>query len=262
MEKKNIALLCDYGLDDVIATLFIFDHADKFNNIDIVPVAGNFPLNEVIINAKRIVTHCETTPKNIRLIDTSAVKQNEDKLQGIHGNDGMGDVLPENYEDNYQWLPYGKWLDELDDSYIIVSLGPATVTADILRKKGALPLVIMGGNISEPPNYNGYEFNHGMNIPAFEEMVKYPHLVATLDSCHTEKGNLNLYDYPKEGWLGRFAKRYQELSLERNESACYVYDLTAAVYLVYPERFTTVSASDKDGNKLTLLKYISEQHIL
>ncbi len=41
MDYNRIIMFCDYGLDDAIATLHIFRHADMFGKIDVVPIGGN-----------------------------------------------------------------------------------------------------------------------------------------------------------------------------------------------------------------------------
>ncbi len=259
--KKNLAVLCDYGLDDAVATIHILNNSDKFNKIDILPIGGNFPVEDSLVNAKRLLTHYEKNIENVRLVNTVGIPQGCEKLVFIHGKDGMGDILPLEYND-IDTIEYDSWIKEVDNNYVIVSLGPCTVAKDILKQKGALDLVMMGGNIAEEPNFNGYEFNHGMDIGAFEECVKYPHVVATLDSCHFDKGDLNKIEIRETGIFDKTLKRYRELSNERKESGCYVYDLVVAVYLTDPERFSCETATDKDGNILKVLKYIYNENIL
>ncbi len=260
--KKNLAVLCDYGLDDAIATLYLLNYSYMFGQIDILPIAGNFSLEKAYINAKRLITYNENMPANLRIVDTSCVLQNEESVSEIHGRDGIGDILPEAVEETAEVIGYEKWIKEIDDSYVILSLGPCTVTRDILNKKGSLPLVMMGGNIAQPPNYNGYEFNHGMDTGAFAECVKYPHLVATLDTCHCHQCDINHAELSDHNLLGKMLIRYRELSRDRKEAECYVYDLVAADYVVHPERFSSETAQDKDGNTLSVLKYISEKPII
>ena len=261
--RKNVAIMCDYGLDDAIATLYLLKYASLFDKIDIVTIGGNFPQKQSLINAKRILTYAEADVSNVRLIDTAMAPQSEDSSPEIHGLDGIGDVLPDAYDEKVPVVPYDAWLEELDESYTVVSLGPCTVTADILRKKGELPLIIMAGNIAEPPNYNNeYEFNHGMDTESFSYCVKYPHKIATLDTCHIDLCNLNLIERPTEGLLGKMVAKYRELSLGRDETVCSVYDMVAVVYLVHPDRFSFYEACDPQGNLLNVLKYESEKPIL
>lgn len=259
---KNVALLCDYGLDDIIATLYLFENADKFGKIDILAIAGNMPLSQTFINAKRIMTYADNLPSNVRIVDTSCIAQKSESLYDIHGNDGMGDVLPDDYQEKAPVIDYRQWLGEIDNNYTLVSLGPCTVTLDILKNKGGLELIMMCGNISEPPNYNGYEFNHGIDPDSFAQCVKYPHVCATLDTCHCDACDMNKSEIKAQGLLGKMLECYHQLSLSRKEEICSIYDLTAVVYLIHPERFETYPATDPFENKITALRYISEKPII
>ncbi len=258
----KIALLCDYGLDDAIATLYLLKNAEKYEQIDILPVGGNFSLQMTMNNAKRILSQIEALPKNVTLVDTSSVPQNGDCLPNIHGADGMGDFLPQEpcYAEKIQ--SYDAWIDGVDESYVLVSLGPCTVTYDILKKCKVNSVIMMGGNISERPNFGAYEFNHGMDPVAFSECVKFNHSIATLDTCHCGPCDFNYITLKNDGLFERAVKRYVELSNERKEEGCYVYDLVAIIYLMHPERFSSECKEDAFGNRLNVLKYVSRDPIV
>ncbi len=251
---KKLALLCDYGLDDAVATTYLLDNADKFDVIDILPVGGNFPLDVSFNNSKRILSYYKHL-KNVRIVDTSCLPQPSEALPHIHGGDGMGDVLDGRADFDAEILDYADWVKTVDEDYTILSLGPCTVTADILSKVGKRGLVMMAGNIAEPPNFNGYEFNHALDINAFAECVKYPHACATLDSCHHPMCDFYKMDLSGDSLFCRFARRSAELSRQRNESICAVYDLVAAFYLLNPDKFTIETRIDKDKNSVSVLKY-------
>lgn len=258
----KIALLCDYGLDDAIATLYLFKSADKFQQIDILPIAGNFSLKTSMNNIKRILSNIKHVPKNIRLVNTAAVLQHEEFLPQIHGKDGIGDILPEEASYTGEIMDYNMWIDELDASYTIVSLGPCTVTLDILKKSTCHSLLLMGGNISEKPNYNEYEFNHGMDIAAFTECVKNHHVIATLDTCHCDLCDFNNIKLKDDDLFEKMVKRAVQLSNERREDGCYIYDLIAAVYLLHPKKFLEEKMKDNFGNHLNVLKYIDNSPLI
>lgn len=255
---KKLALLCDYGLDDAIATLRLINHADKFEKIDLVPIAGNLPLSQTFAACKKLLSNYFPLPGNLRVVDTSAIEQPTGSIPEIHGYDGLGDILPDGYDESVPVIEYANWLSEVNTDYTILSLGPCTITEDILKKRKIGSLVLMAGNISEPPNYNGYEFNHGINKDAFSYVVKHPHVAATLDTCHCDMCNLNCFDFSTEGLIGRLIKRHHDMSVERNERICSIYDLASAVYILHPERFITEELCDKDGNQITVLRYISD----
>lgn len=258
----KIALLCDYGVDDAAATLYLFKYADRFEKIDILPVGGNVPRAVSCDNAKRILSNLDAVPENLRLVDTSSVPQPEEFLKHIHGKDGIGDILPEGSHFQGKTLPYDAWLDEVDEDYIILSLGPCTVTRDILNKRKLGRLVFMCGNIAMPPNHKGYEFNHGLDPEAFSECARHPHATVTLDTAHHPL--CNFYEIKAEGGdlFSRFVSRAAELSRERGEKDCAIYDLVAAVYVIHPDRFTVEERVDPFGNTLSVLKYTSDKPLI
>lgn len=258
----KLALLCDYGLDDAIATLYLLNNAEKFEKIDILPIGGNVPLSMAVDNAKRILSFAQISDENIRVVDTTVIHQFEEYLPEIHGKDGIGDILPLEYTYNKPLMPYDLWLSDIDDSYVVLSLGPATLTVDILRKKNIKNLIIMGGNIAETPNYGEYEFNHGMDAEAFAECVKHDHFTATLDTPISKFCDFNKIKLNSDGLMEKFIKRAVELSNFRNEKECYIYDLVAAVYLLHPEKFIVEKATDNFGNTLKVLKYIASSPLI
>ena len=264
-EKRSLALLCDYGLDDMVATLYLLDHASQFDTIDILPIAGNFTEETSARNARRILTHCPNRPQNVRLVDTVAVPQHGEPIPEIHGNDGIGDILPlvpNTVPDGVPLLSYREWLENVDDRYTIVSLGPCTVTHDILKHKGQLPLVMMAGNIAEPPNFQGREFNHALDVDAFAACVAYPHVTATLDSCHHLLTDFYHITPDGNALLQRAVAAAVSLSRKRNEASCRIYDLLAAVYLVHPDRFAVREGTDSDGNRLSYLSYLDSRPLI
>lgn len=260
--KNSLILLCDYGLDDAAATAYLLQNAEKFEQIDILPIGGNMPLAASHRNAQRILHNFEGSTDKVRLVDTSSIPQNEEELFWIHGNDGMGDILSPEFEPFGNCIDFDAWLDRLPPNPVLVSLGPCTVTQVILEKAGAMPLLFMAGNIAEPPNYKGYEFNHGMDAAAFAACVKYPHRIATLDTCHHP--NCNFYEIENNGstLLHRFCQRSVELARSRKNAGSYVYDLITVTYLLQPGRFTTETLTDPFGNELTVLRYISDEKVI
>lgn len=254
IKYKKIILICDYGLDDAAATSYILEHYDYFDSIDIIPIAGNMPIDVSFKNAMRILNSLDFLPTNVRLIDSSSIPQFEENLTDIHGNDGIGDFLPKKIHSLINAIDFDVWLKTVSEDYLIISLGPCTVPERILQHID-LPLLIMGGNISETPNYNGYEFNQGMDIQAFESCVKHQHIIATLDSCHNPYCDFYKIDINNNKLSSCFIRRSVELSRARNEKSAYIYDLITVMYLFKPEKFVIRQCLDKDGNNLSVLDY-------
>lgn len=259
---KNLAVLCDYGLDDAVASIYLIENADKFETIDFLAVSGNFPLDISFNNLKKLLANYPKLPNNIRIVDTSSVSQYEENIPHIHGMDGMGDVLPNEYNYTGKTIAYNEWINGIDSSYTILSLGPCTVTLDIIQKHPNLSLVMMAGNIAEKPNYKGYEFNHGLDPEAFSECVKHNHFTATLDTCHVEKCDFNLINYNRSEYFNRFTDASIAMAIKRGDKGCYIYDLVAAVYLLHPEKFNYEVKIDNFGNSINVLKYTSDNFLI
>ena len=255
MEK--IVLLCDYGLDDAAATLFVLDNRGD-TAVDVVAIAGNSPVSVSHANAVKLLSNYEGSLKNVRLIDTGKEEQNYCKLPSIHGNDGLGDFLEAKRLD-IERLSYAEWLKE-DDELNLVSLGPCTLTRQIIDCSRVKSLLIMAGNVSEVPNFNGYEFNHYLDRPAFAYCVKNykDAVVATLDSCRTPSFNFANKTFSGEGLLSRTLERSRQFAVNRHPDNCYVYDYIAVQYLFTPEKFIKERVIDPDGNRFFQLKYIEE----
>lgn len=260
--NKNLILLCDYGLDDAAATVHILNNRDKFEKIFILPVGGNMPLEVSHRNAHRLLYNYGEKLENVIVVNTASVSQFSEVLEGIHGFDGMGDILPPEYECIVPELNFDEWLETADKDCTVVSVGPCTVTLKILEKLGSVPLLIMGGRVNENANFRGYEFNQCLDVEAFAECVKYPHAVGTLDSCHNP--NCNFYDIDCSGdrLLNRLCRRSAEMSKDRGDKGSFIYDLITVRYLFVPERFEIEKITDNEGNLLSMLRYVSDEKII
>ncbi len=259
MKKQRLIMLCDYGLDDAIATAYILNNYDKFEEIHILAVAGNVPASVSMNNAKRLLSRFPD--KRVTLVSTEKIPQPCEFLKDIHGKDGMGSVLPEENPDMPE-TDYDTWLAGLAGEYTVLSLGPCTVTEMLIPKITVGALVFMCGNIDEKPNYMGYEFNHGVNPDSFARCLKYPHASATLDTCHCPKWDFYTNGVVGAGLLADFIARYKQMCAERKDEYASAYDLVAAYYLLNPEDYTTVLRTDKDGNRINVLVYTGENPLL
>jgi inosine-uridine nucleoside N-ribohydrolase len=253
--NRKFVLLCDYGLDDAVATVFLLDNRDETDAVDIVPIGGNSEVGVAYRNAQTLLASYEGNLKGVRIVDTRNVSQPWAKLPSIHGEDGLGDILAPK-ESSVAVLSYDEWIKEDSGAFTLVSLGPCTLTEDILKKKGADELLIMAGCVNENPNFNGYEFNHALDIPAFERCVKYPHKIATLDTCRTPSFNYANRRYDGKTLFEKLTNRVIELAKARHPNNCYIYDYITVNYLFKPELFTFQKSVDSDGNILNELKVI------
>lgn len=254
--NKRYAVLCDYGLDDACATVYMLDNAGAGDRFDILPVGGNSEVNVAYRNAQTLIAEYGQRggrTDNIRIVDTRDLPQPWAKLPSIHGEDGMGDIFAPAASD-VPVIGFSDWIEESSDPLYVVSLGPCTVTDIIMKNKRVENLLIMGGCVNETPNFHGYEFNHFLDIPAFNACTRYPHVVATLDSCRTPKFNLAGKRFTDGSLLSALLNRSIELAIARHPDNCYVYDYIAVHYAVSPDMFSVGKAVDREGNLLNELK--------
>ena len=51
--NKHYALLCDYGLDDAVATVALIDARDRGDLVDVIPVGGNSEVSVSSVTRRR-----------------------------------------------------------------------------------------------------------------------------------------------------------------------------------------------------------------
>lgn len=260
---KKLILLCDYGMDDAIATLALLKYKHLFSAIDILPVGGNVPERTSFENAKKLLNVYEGNLDNVRVIDTLSIEQPCEFLDDIHGGDGMGSLFALPDEWAVPVLTYDEWIDSVEpQNSILVSLGPCTVTQMILERHGAMELLFMGDHVAEEPNYKIYEFNYGINPASFDYCLKFPHVCGTLDTCHNPVLDFGENNTMIDPLMHKMVDKLVELGKARGfEHEC-VYDYCAVCYLIFPERYTTEEKVDPFGNKVTQLKYISDEPLV
>ncbi len=258
---RNIVIFADYGLDDAAATVSIFKSAEKFESIVLIPIGGNVPANIAYRNCHTLVSNFKQLLDKITVVNTCHLKQPNEYLATIHGNDGMGDFFTHPEEKTQvNELFFEDWLNNYySGNEVVLSLGPATLVKETLIKKAPKELVIMGGCVKEKPNFNGREFNHALDVEAFAFCLKFPHTAITLDTCRIKKLDMRQYEITGEDIHSKILIADQKLSITRKEEGCYVWDDIAANFVLFPERFTVSEEIDIDGNKINQAKYISEK---
>lgn len=255
----KLVLFCDYGLDDAAATCDALSHAiaDGYEEVALVAVGGNVPADVALVNAKKLVAHCDFPLPNVTIVDTTAIDQPCEYLKDIHGGDGMGDLFEETELAGVPVLAFEPWLSSLTGEYILLSLGPMTLVPRTLKTGECVRFIFMGGNIREVPNFHGYEFNHALNRAAFSEAVKArEHVAVTMDTCRHPL--LNIQQKPLEGGglMRKIVNRAREMTFVSGEKGSYIWDDMAVKYLRHPDWFTLYEAADRDGNLLTVAQYV------
>ena len=257
---KTIVIFADYGLDDAAATISIFNSHESFDSIVIIPIGGNVPVDMSYRNCCTLLSYYPGLLGKITLVNTCSIKQPNEYLADIHGADGMGDVFshPDKRPDVRE-ISFDEWLADFTGEEIVLSLWPMTLVKEAVMKKAPQSLVIMGGCIHEEPNFNGYEFNHCLDVEAFNYCVKFPHVAITLDTCRVKVLDMRQYEIVGDDIHSVIVRADQRLSITRHEEGCYVWDDVAANYILYPERFEVAAERDKENNLLYNARYISDK---
>ena len=253
----KLILFCDYGLDDAAATYDVLRHAEDYDSVDLVAIGGNVPSEISLRNAKKLVANCDFALSEVRIVDTTAIEQPNEYLKEIHGDDGMGDLFEEKPLNGVAVIPFEQWYAQIERGYSLLSLGPMTLVKHLLVRAAPAKFIFMGGNLAEAPNFHGYEFNHALDRKAFSECVKMaPHVAITMDTCRNPLLNIQQTGVLGEGTMRDIVRRSRELTFRSGEIGCYIWDDMAVKYFRHPEWFELYEGEDKDGNLLTVARYI------
>lgn len=246
----KLLVFADYGLDDACATAYLLDNRERYESICIIPVGGNVEAERALINAKKLLAAAKAdgmSLSGVNLVDTTACPQPFCRLPSVHGKDGMGDLFAD-CSSPVEVTEYDKFLSSLNCEYEVLSLGPCTMVERTLaaaKRQPAGEILIMGGCNREEPNYNGYEFNEGLDRDAFVKTLARPHVCATLDTCRVAR--FNCINERREGGklLDKLINRSVQLAAARHNDRCYIYDYIAVVALLHKELFGVREVSVK-----------------
>ena len=253
--KMKLVIFADYGLDDACATVYVLKNRSEFDEVDIVPIGGNVEAERAYKNACKLLNAAalDGIPLDgVRLVDTADIEQPFCRLPSVHGDDGMGDLFAD-CAPCVSVLDFDEWVRSLDCEYKILSLGPCTVvckTLELAPRRYAGDMIIMGGCVSEEPNYKGYEFNDGLDHAAFVRALGYPHKAATLDTCRADTFNYINKRFDGGDLLSKLMSRSVSLASKRHNDRCYIYDYIAALALLHPEAFDADILPYLDSNAL------------
>ena len=136
MNKRNIIIDCDPGIDDVIAISLAIANEDKLNILGISTVAGNQSIEKVTNNALKLVSFFD---KNIKVAQGSKCPLIREKTVAkyVHGDTGMGNYeLPPSkfslYSNNAITFLRDTILNA-DGKVTLVPIGPLTNIALLIK---------------------------------------------------------------------------------------------------------------------------------
>ena len=166
MEKRNVIIDCDTGVDDALALLLAL-RWPGFNVLGITNVAGNVPLQKVVRNTLVVVENSGTDVPVFQGA-SQALNGSGETAEYAHGSDGLGDVgFPDpkgvkNDEHAVDFLV--RTFMEYPEPVELITLGPLTNIALAILKEPLITekiksLVMMAGGIFNGNSTAAAEFN-------------------------------------------------------------------------------------------------------
>ncbi|MGL5702303.1 MAG: nucleoside hydrolase, partial [Cetobacterium sp.] len=187
---KKVIIDCDPGIDDSLALILALK-SPELDVIGITICAGNVPVELGGVNAYKVLKLMNREDIPIYLGDNKLLKRELVTAQDTHGEDGLGEVLPEIKipEEAIKLGAVDYLIQTLKNSedVSIIALGPLTNLAkaverekDILKK--AERIVSMGGafstngNCSQVAEFNYWVDPQSVNV-VFENVDKAIELI-------------------------------------------------------------------------------------
>ena len=204
MEKKNIIIDTDPGIDDAFAMAYAFNE-EKFNILGITTVSGNNGLERVTKNALKIVKFFK---KDIKVYEGEArplVRKPEIGGGGCHGDDGLGGVgekLPFGKAEKIHGVDFIIDMAEKYDDLVIVAIGPLTNLARAIEKnpkamKRVKEVVSMGGGIGLGNVTDYAEFNYWADPEAAKLVFDFGLPITMVDLNATKSSYLSVEDFER-----------------------------------------------------------------
>lgn len=194
MEKINVILDCDTGIDDALAILLALK-SEKINLVGICTCAGNTVLKNAYINSKRMVKLIDREDIPVICGSKGPLVRSLEIADEVHGFDGFGGI-GESFDQKYGFdlakaeVEYEKALIEDDvvesvkdtiekyNNVVLVTIGPMTNLAKTLKKYPESfakldRIVSMGGSYKRVGNVTEHaEFNYWVDPDAADYVYK------------------------------------------------------------------------------------------
>jgi len=255
MNRRNIILDCDPGIDDSLAIGLAIANQDKFNIIGITTVGGNQTIERVTSNALKLVSFLQANVP----VAKGAIKpliRDIDSAEEIHGKIGLGNcVLPETdrqpiSENAVQFLKQEIIKLPEDEKVTLVATGPLTNVALLLKtfpevKEKIEEICLMGGSVAGGNKTATAEFNIWCDPEAAQIVFKseLPIVMCGLDVTLMSgiyKEQVNELLQSKSTVLkayGEMLDFYFQAPIYQYHKLLGIHDATTIMYLLYPEIF-------------------------
>lgn len=252
MNKRNIIIDCDPGIDDVLAILLALANQDKFNILGVTTVAGNQTLDKVSLNLLKLYTYLGI--KTETASGSSKPLTRELRVGTVHGESGLGDFkLPEpNIEfdsKNAVTFMYDKIM-KCDEKVTLVPVGPLTNIALLISTfpevKDKIELIslmggsVNGGNITSKAEFNVFVDPEAAKIVFSSGIpIVMSGLEVTHEACITKSEIEELVNSKGKvsKMCGEILNYYYKLEKIDKDKMTPIHDACSIMYLLNPEIF-------------------------
>ena len=259
----SLILDTDPGVDDAMAIAFACAHPE-IDLLGLTTVFGNVSVNQATRNALSLLEQFDHSDIPVATGATSPLFQDPLPFpEFVHGSDGLGNINLPDPESSAVASSAAEFIVErcaaTPGDITLIAVGPLTNIALALRLDPQLPtrvkqLIVMGGALHEAGNVSPVAEANFLSDPhAADEVfaVNWPATIVGLDVTH--RVMLNASDL---GCIGKGSQRYGKtlqaasafymdyyhsttVGQREEEPACAMHDVTALIYMLQPELFTT-----------------------
>ncbi|MFU0833233.1 MAG: PreQ1-regulate dinosine-uridine nucleoside hydrolase [Oscillospiraceae bacterium] len=253
LEKKNIILDCDPGIDDALALMLALS-SPELNICGITTVSGNVPSDMGAYNALRTLHFMNRLDIPVYCGAKTPLVRNYVSAQDTHGADGLGESnisSPQNISWRTGAVDFILETLRTTTSLTIVALGPLTNIALALRRdkkafQNLSQLISMGGNFRSYGNCSPVaEYNYWCDPDAasevFENLGKPIHMVG-LDVTRKIVLTPNLLEYMRilnpdtAEFIQKITRFYMDFHWKQEGIiGCVINDPLAVAYAVKPD---------------------------
>jgi inosine-uridine nucleoside N-ribohydrolase len=197
MARTRIIIDTDPGVDDAVAILMALA-SDQLDVVALTAVAGNSPLEDTALNARRLVALAKRPDVIVAAGCAEPLTPTNYVGGDVHGQDGLGDLV---WDEPDVQLDSRHGVDVLRDLILeapttVVAIGPLTNLAVLAQRYPEVVakverLVIMGGASFHGNVTAAAEFNIWFDPEAADEVFKQPWPITLMPLDLTHQAFLN-----------------------------------------------------------------------
>lgn len=181
MNKINVIIDCDTGIDDAVALVMANGLKDKLNILGVTTVAGNVGLKNTTKNTLNVLKLIGSGDVQVAKGASKALEREEFRASGVHGANGLrGYDFAENTTEAFVETPAWDFMYEkinsCDTKVTIIAIGPVTNVALLFRKYPEIKakvekIIFMGTSYHDGNPTPVSTFNVLVDPEAFRELL-------------------------------------------------------------------------------------------